>query len=282
MKIAVSSYSFLSAMRDGRMKLVDVIPKAKELGFEGIEIASLGGDSESIRSSAPTLLSQSKAYGMPIAAYLTSGDFVRGDLDQEVERVKKEVEVAALIGATKMRHDACWTVEPGTSFESVLPRIVEGYSRVTEYAAGLGVHTMIENHGQFVQDSDRVEAIVKGVNHKNFSWLVDIGNFLCVDEDPKRAVTVGMRYAGHVHAKDFHMKGKSEFTPELGWFGTRGGNHLRGAIFGHGNMDVTGIMSIVRESGYDGWISLEFEGVEDCLLAVQDSYKNLKRLIAGE
>ena len=38
MKFAVSSYSFSQAMRDGRMNLLDVIPKAKELGYEGVEI----------------------------------------------------------------------------------------------------------------------------------------------------------------------------------------------------------------------------------------------------
>ena len=36
MKIAVSSYSFSQAMNDGRMNILDVIPKAKELGYSGI------------------------------------------------------------------------------------------------------------------------------------------------------------------------------------------------------------------------------------------------------
>ena len=37
MKIAVSSYSFSQALYDGRMTIMDVIPKAKELGYDGIE-----------------------------------------------------------------------------------------------------------------------------------------------------------------------------------------------------------------------------------------------------
>lgn len=276
MKIAVSSYSFMGAIKDGRMGLMDVIPKAKEMGFEAIEVASIASIADEIRASAQALRAQSKAYNMPICAYLTSADFLAPDLDAEVKKMQKEVEVTALLGAPRMRHDACWQVDPSVTFESALPRIVEGYRRVTEYACGLGVHTMIENHGFFTQDSDRVEAIVKGVDHKNFGWLVDMGNFLCADEDPEHAVAVAAPYAVHVHAKDFHIKPKAQRAPELGWFDTRSGNHLRGAMFGHGNMNLAGVMALLKNAGYDGWISLEYEGIEDCLMAIPEGLKNLK------
>ena len=280
MKIAVSSYSYLGALRDGRMTMLDVIPKAKKMGFDGVEIVNLG-DSDAIRQIADKLYAQSREYGVSIVSYMTSGNFLADDLGAEVSKMQREVELCVKLGATKMRHDACWAVPEGTTFESVLPRLVDGYRRVTEYAVGLGVHTMLENHGQFIQDSSRVEAVVKGVNHKNFGWLVDIGNFLCVDEDPASAVPVGMKYASHVHAKDFHMKPGSQCAPQLGWFGTRGGNHLRGAMFGHGNMNLGPIFKTIRESGYDDWIALEFEGVEDCLVAIPEGLKNLKYYLEG-
>ena len=280
MKIAVSSYSFLGAMRDGRMTMMDVIPKAKELGFEGVEIVSLG-DSDKIREIADQLCAQSKVYGIPIVSFMTSGNFLAEDLDAEVKKMQREVELCVLLGANKMRHDACWAVDAGVVFEDVLPKIVEGYRRVTEYAAGLGVHTMLENHGNFIQDSARVEAVVKGVDHRNFGWLIDVGNFLCVDEDPVTAVPVGLPYAVHIHAKDFHIKPQCQRAPSMGWFTTRGGNHLRGAIFGHGNIDLERVFTSIRESGYDEWIALEFEGVEDCFVAVPEGLANLKSYLEG-
>ena len=100
---------------------------------------------------------------------------------------------------------------------------------MTEFAAGLGVKTMIENHGYFMQDSDRVKKLIEAVNHKNFGWLTDMGNFLCADEDPVHAMQTGAKMAVHAHAKDFHYKKPGEFLPKQGWVGTRGGNHLRGA-----------------------------------------------------
>ena len=106
MKIAVSSYSFSQAMRDGRMTIMDVIPKAKEMGYEGVEIVRGGWSDEEMRAMAPKLKAQSEEYGMPIIAYMVGADFIRNGLDAEVERLKREAEVAALLGAPRMRHDS--------------------------------------------------------------------------------------------------------------------------------------------------------------------------------
>ena len=69
---------------------------------------------------------------------------------------------------------AAWTAR----FEAALPQIAEGCRAVTEYAAKFGIKSSIENHGFLVQDSDRCEKLMKTVNHPNFGWLIDIGNFL--------------------------------------------------------------------------------------------------------
>ena len=38
-KLAVSSYSFLGAVRRGMLSYDDILPKAKEMGFTGVEYA---------------------------------------------------------------------------------------------------------------------------------------------------------------------------------------------------------------------------------------------------
>lgn len=282
MKIAVSAYSFNQAIQAGKMTILDVIPKAKEMGFDGIEITSVGITSEQLRAIAPQLAAQSKEYGMPICAYLTGADFLRNGLDFEVERLKGEVEIAALMGAPRLRHDAAWGVDPEgnpVAYEDALPILAEGYRRVTEYAAGLGVHTMIENHGYYAQDALRVKALIEAVNHKNFGWLIDMGNFMCADEVSVESVAIAAPYAVHVHAKDFHYKAAGSPVPNMGWFPTRGKNLLRGAIVGHGVVDVKGCIELIKNAGYDGWISIEFEGIEECVMAIAEGYQNLKKLV---
>ena len=38
---------------------------------------------------------------------------------------------------------------------------------------------------------------------------------------------------------------------------------------------------ILKEAGYDGWLSVEFEGIEDCLMALKADIDNLRGMIAA-
>ncbi len=283
MKIAVSSYSFSQAMGDGRMVMTDVIPKAKQMGFEGVEIVRGGQSDAEMRALAKELKAQSEGEGLPIIAYMTGADFIKCGLDAEVERLKRESEIAALMGAPRMRHDSTSGADAEGrvyTVDEALKTVTEGYRRVTEFAAGLGVHTMIENHGRFFQASARVKRLIDSVAHPNFGWLVDMGNFLCVDEQPVDALKTAAGYAVHAHAKDFHFKRKGEYIPPQGWFETAGGNYLRGAIIGHGIVNVPECLRMLREAGYDSWLSVEFEGMEDCIKALDCDLANLSEMLA--
>lgn len=282
MKLAVSSYSFTQAIRNGSMTLMDVIPKAKELGFAGVEIVPLTGTVEEHRAIAPALAAQAKEYDVEICSYLLGNDFLANGLEKEIERLKQEVEVAALLGASRMRHDATGGRDAQgnpVSWDDALPILVEGYSRVTEYAAGLGVHTMIENHGYYAQNSWRVKELIDSVAHPNFGWLCDIGNFLCADECPAEAVKVAAPYAVHAHAKDFFVRSANRPRPNAGWFPSKAGNLLRGAIVGHGEVPVDVCLKTLMAAGYDKWLSLEFEGMEECCMAIAEGKKNIENIL---
>jgi len=285
MKIAVSSYSFWAYMGDGRLDIFGVIRKAAELGFEGIEFTGIDAASkDDERALARKMRVAAKDAGLPVVCYAVSGNFIRPEgCKFEVERLKFEVEQAAELGVPVMRHDAAYSFPENwqgeRTFDAALPQIADGCRAITEYAQKLGIKTSIENHGFIVQDSDRCEKLMKTVSHSNFGWLIDIGNFLCADEQPTGAVKRAAPYAVHCHAKDFHVKDKSAADPGRGWFRSRGGNYLRGAIVGHGCVDVRACINTIRQSGYDGWISIEFEGIEDNLLALGIGIENLRKYL---
>jgi len=284
MKIGVSTYSYINLVNQGVMTQLDVVKKVKEMGFDFIEFAGLiVPEGESPEEYAVKIKEECDKIGLPIASYTIAADMINGsdgDLDAEIERLKGEVRIAKILGVKGMRHDATYGFKPGykgaKNFDAALPALTKGCRAVTEYAAEFGIRTMVENHGFFCQDSERVEKLVNSVNHENFGVLLDIGNFLCVDEDPAKAVGRLAPYAFHVHAKDFHTKPGSGQNPGEGWFCSRGGNYLRGSIIGHGDVPVKQCISIIKKAGYDGDISIEFEGLEDPLLAIRIGFENLK------
>ena len=281
MKIGVSSYSFHQAVSAGRMSTYDIVDAAAKMGFEEIDFAVLLGD-DPLEEMCKKLGKQAKDAGIGVSNYAVAADFLNKDLDEEVERVKGELRNAVLLGARTLRHDAAWKLpEDGSirTFRQALPRIAEGCRRVTEYAETLGIRTMTENHGTFVQESARVEALIEAVDHPNFGALVDMGNFMCADEAPEKAVGVMAPLAFHVHAKDFLYKPCTARNPGKGWFGTRGGAFLRGTVIGHGVVPVEACLCILKNAGYDGTVAIEFEGMEPCEEAVALSRGNLAALM---
>ena len=179
-----------------------------------------------------------------------------------------------------MRHDVASGAKPYQSFDHALPKIAEGVRQVAEYAATKGIKTMSENHGFFAQDALRVEKLMNTVNHPNYGWLVDMGNFTCADEDPAISVGIGAPYAFYVHAKDFIIKPADGPNPGKFFFQSRNGNYLRGTIVGQGNVPVKHCLIALKKAGYDGYVAIEFEGMEDCILALEAGCENLKRYIA--
>ena len=278
MKISVSSYSY-SQLGNSDFERIDL---AGEMGFEGIEFAEINpGDKDKIEY-AKELRAYADKKGVEISNYAIGADFINRDVDSEIERLKGEVDIAEILGVKTMRHDA--TIGPEaerfskTGFEKYLPVLAKGCKAVTEYAKAKGIKTSVENHGFYCQQSDRVEALVNAVNDDNFGWLVDIGNFLCADETPLEAVKVGVKHIIYAHVKDFYFADKSVPTPE-GYFDTRDGNHLCGSILGDGIVPVKECMELIKKSGYDGWVTLEYEGRETPLTAVPKGLEYLKKLV---
>lgn len=283
MKYSVSSYSYSKLTSAKEKTEEELILLAKEMGFDGIEFAEIHTPNGMDKKEYAALLNATaRKAGIEIVAYCIGANLLC-DTQKEIERLKYEVEVCEILGAPLMRHDASGgykkeELKCGLGFSNALPTIVEGYKAVTRYAKTKGIKTCIENHGTFAQDSDRVQAIINGVADENFGALVDIGNFLCVDENPAVAVGKLAPYAFHVHAKDFHFKSGTEFIPSDGYFMTRGGNYLRGAIIGHGCVPVVQCMRILKNAGYNGYVTVEFEGLEEPVKGIKAGLDSLKRI----
>ena len=283
MKISVSSYSFQQYISAGKLDHFDVIQKARDMGFEAIEFIDLPAASyEEQVAYAHKLRAEADRLGMAINAYTIGASLYQPTPEAsaaEVERVCGQVDIAAILGCSVLRHDVCYgTGRTGNSrsFGLMLPTIAENARAITEYAETKGIRTCTENHGYIAQDSYRVEQLFNAVAHDNYGLLVDVGNFVCADEDNCAAVSRVAPYAVHVHAKDMYKSS----VPLPGYGMTRGCNYFKGAIVGEGDCNVEKCLQILKRVGYDGYCSIEFEGSEDCIEGIAKGFENLKAMLA--
>ncbi len=124
-----------------------------------------------------------------------------------------------------------------------------------------------------------MEELMLAVRHENFGWLIDLGNFLGVDDNPLRAVPIAAPYAFHVHVKDLLQKPCDSFFPGAEWRRSRNGTFLRGTMAGHGVVPIPVCLKMLHESGYNSFVSYEYEGKEETMFALECGADYLKRAI---
>lgn len=280
MKASVSLYSFNQYIRAGKLDVFGAIDKAAEMGFEGMEFTVLLPDAPKNEriGYARKVRAAVEAHGMAVVAYLVSAHLWNSDGDllrQEIERVKNEIDIAEALGAPLFRHDLTTELDKagaGRSFIGMIPHLAETVREIADYAAAKGIRTCSENHGYIAQDSYRLEMLCAAVNHDNYGILADFGNFMFADEDSAVAVSRLANFAFHAHAKDF--------LPSVGGtFVTRTGNRITPVAIGDGTVPVKRCLGILARAGYDGWVTIEYEGTEDCISAVGRSLVRLNEYI---
>ena len=281
MKLGVSTYSLYKAYAAGEMSVTDIIAYVAELGADHVEIVPIGYNLVEQPEMIDTIKNQAAKSGIELSNYAIGANFADlndEDYRKEIERVKKEVDAAAALGVKRMRHDVASSKDLSISnFLRQLPRLADACREIADHAKQYGIITSVENHGFFIQHSDRVQALVHAVDRENFRTTLDVGNFLCADEPSIQAVKNNISIASMVHIKDFFYR-PADRQPGDGWFNTTNGNWLRGTIVGHGDIDMRQVLSIVKGSGYDGYLSIEFEGMEECKNATKLGFNYVKQV----
>ena len=251
--------------------------------------------------------------GMPLSAFSLNACVIKPTVDErkrELDRIRMYMDMAHFLGIKKMRHDTCSGQHPNgintpEQFEKDFPVFVDAVRELADYAATLGMSTTLENHGLYVNGADRMVRLLNAVDRPNVGMTLDVGNFLCVDDRPEVAVAKCIKYADMIHLKDFYIRKKDRMLPQdgmytagakpakpyvmptpeefrkmppsLGYVGTASGlNIVRGSILGQGDMDIWAILKTVKDAGYDKEVSIEFEGMEDCVAATDICLKTAR------
>jgi len=257
-------YSFSRAFASGDLLLDDALDCCAEAGAEGVEpMAGLAGD-----PSADEINALLAKYGLATACYDVGVDLVQDDEAGRrgaVERLVVEVKRAASIGSPIV------LVVPGGLREGIdrplaIARAAEGIRAVIPTAAELGVALTVEQMGSpqaLCARGEHMRTVVEAVDSPHFGLTYDPGNFYLTGEDCVKPLPDLLPWVRHVHFKDIRLKAD-------GWISVP---------LGTGEVPLDAVYRVLAEGGYDGYVSVEYEGDEDPCPAVQTGIEYVRALI---
>lgn len=159
----------------------------------------------------------------------------------------KWVDAASILGCHSIRVNAFGE----GSREEVKSAMIDALKQLCAYAAKKNINVVIENHGLFSSDAPWVVDIIKQVNMPNCGTLPDFGNWC-------KTVKWGSTEGGKCQEAYDRYRGTSEFLP----FAT--GLSAKSYSFDTSGeetvIDYTRMLKLMKESGFDGYVGIEYEG----------------------
>jgi sugar phosphate isomerase/epimerase len=145
-----------------------------------------------------------------------------------------------------------------------LRRACEFYNHLGDVCAEYGIRTGMHNHsqGQLVETQDEIEMLLQWTNPKKFHWCPDTVHLYMANCD-----ILGL-FAKYAHRLIFFdlVDAKYEYQKEalqlanglVEKAGSQNGTFmLSNRDYGDGEVDLQGIMRIVRRVKYKGWINID-------------------------
>jgi len=245
------AYSYGSYLGKGKMTMEQFIVEAVNLGVLGVDITTYW-----LKSTEPAYLAglRNFAYrqGMPFSGLAIGADLCQpeGPKRKEViETVRKWVDATELAGASHLRVFGDKLPTGATEAQGV-QWAVETMKPACEYAASKGVILGLESHSGLSTKAANIVAILRGVDSPYAGCNLDISNFR---DNPYEQIQACLPYATHTHIRDFYGEPRRP-------------------------LDLDRVWQMFAQSGYKGYMSVEYEGEEDAMSGVPKLINKIKPL----
>lgn len=254
-KLSLQSLSYRDTFNAGKIDLLGIIDKAHELQMDGVDLHFThfaSTDDDYLEELKQACLNR----GLHMCYIGVSNNFGKEgeELREQIDLMKKWIDVAAKMGIPMVRAFGSWLPE-GESEESAWPRLVASTKEVAEYAQSKGVVVGLHNHnhGCIPATGDQVIRLLDDVDNPYYSHILDTGQYrgspgasfgVRGEEDPQwnfyGSIETSAPRAVHVRAKIYRVA-----SGEEAW------------------LDYDRIMPILKNVGYNGWMSIVFEGQDE-------------------
>jgi len=274
--IGVSTYSYwrFNGPKED-FPIEDCIDQAAEMGFDGVEILHIQMNSEE-NEYLQFLKRRAFERGLDLMGFSTHQGFVDPDADERrenVERTLHQIDLAAALGIPTMRiNTGRWGtsgsfdelmdnrgIEPpleGYTDDDGFEWVIDAIGECVDHAAEKGVILGLENHWGLGRTAEGVLRIIDAIDSPWLQVTLDTGNFL---EDPYDQLEMLAPRTILLQAKTYYGGGT--------WYTL--------------DLDYDRIANIMREAGFEGYVSLEFEGKESSDEAVPKSLALLREAFAA-
>lgn len=238
-KISLAEWSLNRSIRKGLLTNMDFPRIAKETyGLDAVEyVNQFFRDKADDTEYLTQLKKECEKYGVKSLLIMVDGEGNLADTSWEartkaVENHYKWVRAAKFLGCHSIRVNAGGRGTMGQTQEAA----IDGLRRLATYAKDHDINVIVENHGGNSSIGKWLAEIMKVINMPNCGTLPDLGNFY--EYDRYAGVRELMPYAKGVSAKthDFDEKGNST------------------------TIDYERMMKIISDSGFRGYIDVEYEG----------------------
>lgn len=256
LKISLNAFSFNDALLGGQMDVFDLLKYCADVGFDAVDITGYYLKGYPVVPDDEYLYRVKRAaleLGLEISGTGVRNDFTIQDKEtrkQEVQLVKDWVHVAVKIGAPVIRIFA-GNQKNDVPREEVTKWMIEDIKECVEYGGKHGVVIGLQNHADFIQTAEQVNAIIEAVDSVWLGLILDTGSYRvnnAYDEIEKSIK----------HAVNWQIKEKIFL------------NNLEV------DTDLNKIIGIIRASNYNGYLPIETLGKGDPKVKVAALFKKLK------
>jgi sugar phosphate isomerase/epimerase len=239
-------YSFMTFSTPG-LTLGEVLALAKRLGYDGIEprIVSKhkhGVEWEADAAARAAIRKQAAESGVALCCIATSCTYADpAKTKQSAEDTIKSIDLAADVGAPTIRVFG-GRIATSLTREQAIELVADTLRSVADHARKRGVTVCMETHDDWC-NPDHVAAVMKRVDHPavgvNWDIMHPINRGGATMESAYRTLRSWVR---HIHFHDGALReGKLTLVP-----------------IGQGNIDHRTAVKLLRDCGYDGYLSGEW------------------------
>lgn len=221
--------------------------EAARMGYDAIELRLLNGeviDPLRDEQAVSAGVGQIRARGLEVCAFDTSCHF---NISDARERARQCDDLLAWIALAQRMHVRLLRVFGGSNPQSpgdeeVNGWVAEALGSIAPEAEQAGVIVVIETHDAF-SSARRVAHVLRQVASSGIGALWDSHHPYRVGESAREVAEVLGPYLAHVHVKDAR----------------RTGNDWQLVLMGEGEVPVREQLRILKQRGYDGYVSVEWE-----------------------